>query len=148
MLSQEQHATVLSVGLVPPAGVGGTQFVHARSARQAIELLRVMRIDLVVTSTMLPDASAWLFVQKLKRGWPWQKWVLVGNALGARDELTARALGVLAVFEDPGAWEQIGEVAQAVHAWALRQVRRPAPTVVMPASRRRTRVEQPSAHAL
>lgn len=149
MLTHEPHATVLCVGLVPPASVEGTQFVHARSSRQAIELLRVMRVDLVVSGASLPDTSPWLFAQKLKQGWPWQKWVLVSSgALSARDELTARTLGVLAVFDDTGHWDQISEVARAIFDSAAREARQPAPTLVLPAGRHRGRVVQPSANAM
>lgn len=88
---------------------------HTETARGAIELLRVLRFDLVVTSDQLPDMSAWRFVQRMRAGWPWQKWTLVSESLTDRDEIAARTLGVTSIMEGRPDWDTLCELASAIH---------------------------------
>ena len=60
------------------------------SARSAIELLRILRFDLVITADHLPDMPVWQFVKRMRAAWPWQKWAMFSSRLTERDEITAR----------------------------------------------------------
>lgn len=109
------ESTVLSVALDEvPEQVGSTAFTGVRSARQAIEMLRLLRFDLVLVGLRTPDMSAWQFVQRLRLGWPGQKWALVAGSLRTSEELNARSLGALVIFDEPADWTAIAEVARAL----------------------------------
>lgn len=124
MMFDQVETTVLSVALDDvPEQMGAAAFTSARSARQAIELLRLLRFDLVVVGLRTPDVAAWQFVERMRSGWPGQKWALVAGMLRASEELKARSLGALVVFDEPPDWLAIGEVARSIaeRAAALRE---------------------------
>jgi len=76
----------------------GFSISYASSGREAFELLRVLRFDLLVVSPDLPDMSVWTLVESVKQFWPWQRWALV--APQAADEIVKRAgeQGAIGVF--------------------------------------------------
>jgi DNA-binding NarL/FixJ family response regulator len=103
---------VLGVCLENTLDAPFTSFLHADSARRAIELLRLMRFDLLLTSDRLPDMPLSTFINRVKRAWPWQRWVLVADEVGHRQELLARTLGVTAILDTRLNWEQLLEIAE------------------------------------
>ena len=122
---------LLLVGVdTAPAIDSSVTFVPAHSSGYAIELLRMLRVDLVVLrwplqsdlgeepdaygaiyaelplSGLLPPAieqtfSVDAFVQGMRRVAPRQAWALVaGPELSAGDEIAARCLGAVAIIDD------------------------------------------------
>jgi DNA-binding response OmpR family regulator len=146
MMFDQVETTVLGVALDDvPEQVGSAAFTSARSARQAIEMLRLLRFDLVVVGLRTPDMSAWQFVQRMRAGWPGQKWALVAGTLRTSEELNARTLGALVIFDEPADWSAIGEMARSLaeRAAALRE---PPPVEVSfgPALRKRNAPLRPT----
>lgn len=112
-----EQASVLTVGLgdqTPIGGLNGASYTSVANARQAIEMLRMMRFDLLVTSMTLPDMPVFSFVCKIRTAWPWQKWALVARGLSERDEIVARSMGVMTVLESGVDWDAVGRLAQSV----------------------------------
>ena len=97
---------VLTVGCddVPE---NGTSFFSAESGKRALELLRMLRFDLVVTRSELADGPALNLIQKMRTAWPWQKWALVAGDCSVHDEITARTLGVTRIFEADVNWDEV-----------------------------------------
>jgi CheY-like chemotaxis protein len=88
-------------------------FFHADSGKKALELLRMLRFDLLVTGDRLPDMPVGQLIRRVRVAWPWQKWAMVGSVLTAQDEIAARSLGAMAVFDAPPDWDAIGSLASA-----------------------------------
>ena len=84
-----EQGSILTVGL-RDADLGDVSraCTVAETARSAIELLRMLRFDLVVTADHLPDMPVFQFVKRMRAAWPWQKWALVSNRLTIQDEIT------------------------------------------------------------
>jgi DNA-binding response OmpR family regulator len=122
-MPDQDQASILAVGLgesIPPEYAENCS--TADSARSAIELMRMLRFDLVVTADQLPDMPVWQFVQRVRAVWPWQKWALASSTIDQRDEITARTLGVLCILERPLDWHALFEMATAIHRRAARTV--------------------------
>lgn len=101
------------------------QLVEVDSGKQAFDLLRVLKFDLVAVGPGVNDMDSTQFAQRLHAARPWQRWALVADQdLSVEDESMARALGAIAVLDGPDAWKGVIEVA--------RQVRRRHPTSVVP----------------
>jgi DNA-binding response OmpR family regulator len=79
--------------------------------QHAIELLRVLRFDLLITGVDVPDMTVWTLIQKIRNAWPWQKWVLVASSLEPESELVARTLGVLQILERVPKSQEIRQMA-------------------------------------
>ena len=96
------QASVLGVGVsAPPDRTegDGLRFSRVASARQAREMLRLERFDLLLLPLELPDADVWEFVRKTRIEWPWQKWALVGpGGVSEQDQRTARMMGAVTIF--------------------------------------------------
>ena len=112
----QEHGSVLAVGLRDAdLSDAPRSCTSADSARAAIELLRMLRFDLVVTSDRLPDMPVWQFVKRIRAAWPWQKWALVSSRLTEQDEIAARTLGVMQIIEAGVDWDAVGYLAQTLH---------------------------------
>ncbi len=100
--SQNDQVTVLGVCVEEPAMVGRTEgldFCSVRSGRRAIDMLRMLSFDLVVVGMRIPDLSTWDFVRRVRTGWAWQKWALVGGAITEQQEITARMFGSVKIYD-------------------------------------------------
>jgi hypothetical protein len=86
-------------------------FFHADSGKKALELLRMLRFDLLVTGNRLPDMPISQLIRRVRVAWPWQKWAMVGSMISAHDEIAARTLGALAVFDAPPDWDALVSLA-------------------------------------
>jgi len=93
---------------------GGAGFLTATSGRQAIDLLRMLKFDLLITGTQLPDMNVFGFVSRVKTAWPWQKWAMVARHLNPQDEVVARTLGVVRIFDEEIESEDLFEIARRV----------------------------------
>jgi DNA-binding response OmpR family regulator len=127
---------VLTVGCenVPTDEASG--FFNAESGKRAIELLRMLRFDLVLTNVQLEDGPAWSLIRKMKAAWPWQKWAMVGHRISPQDEITARTLGVIRIFDEQVDWDEVSQLADGIRrraaanaVAALKKV--PVPSVPM-----------------
>jgi len=58
--------------------------------------------------------TAWQFISKVRKAWPWQKWVYVSSVLSENEEVLARSLGAVAVLDGPDAWTEIVDIALRV----------------------------------
>jgi hypothetical protein len=96
--------------LAEDAGGKDVSVCLAGSAREAFELLRVLRFDLVLVGRNLPDHSLWRFIREVQSVWPWQRWALVASCISEREEREARMLGVAQI---------IGAVPRGRDLWAL-----------------------------
>jgi DNA-binding response OmpR family regulator len=103
----EQAARTLEPTVEPT----GVSFFRADSGKKALELLRMLRFDLLVTGDRLPDMPVTHLIRRVRIAWPWQKWAMVGAALTTEDEIAARTLGAMAVFDAPPDWDAISSLA-------------------------------------
>ena len=100
--SQNDQVTVLGLCVEEPAMVGRTEgldFCSVRSGRRAIDMLRMLSFDLVIVGMRIPDISTWDFVRRVRTGWAWQKWALVGGAITEQQEITARMFGSVKIYD-------------------------------------------------
>lgn len=100
-MSEQQSASILAICVDESTAAEvseGQSYFPATSARQAIDLLRMLKFDLVITGMELPDMPVFRLVSKIKTAWPWQKWALVANELTPQDEVIVRTLGVTRIF--------------------------------------------------
>jgi DNA-binding NtrC family response regulator len=103
-------AALLDVGrpAVLMVGLGATEDEPADfdlfatpSAREAIGLMRLRRVDLLVSGIDLPDLSVWDLLRRVRTAWPGQRVALVAPALPPDAEIRARTLGVMKILETP-----------------------------------------------
>jgi CheY-like chemotaxis protein len=97
----------------------GISFFHADSGKKALELLRMLHFDLLVTGDHLPDMPVSHLIRRIRAAWPWQKWAMVGSSLTTQDEIVARTLGAVAVFDAPPDWDALGLLAVAAAGTAV-----------------------------
>jgi DNA-binding response OmpR family regulator len=100
--SEEERVSVLGVCVDEPALVGQTDrlgYSSVRSGRRAIDMLRLLSYDLVIVGMRIPDISTWDFVRRVRTGWAWQKWALVGGMITDQQEVTARMFGSVRIYD-------------------------------------------------
>jgi DNA-binding response OmpR family regulator len=90
------------------------QVSHVDTAEKAVELLRVLKFDLVAIGSDVPDATPWQLARKVRTVWPWQKWAFVAHEMDHEDEVLARSNGAVAIFEGPNAWGEMVDVAAKI----------------------------------
>jgi hypothetical protein len=132
--SQNEQVAVLGVCVDEPAMVGRTErldFCSVRSGRRAVDMMR------------MPDINTWEFVRRVRTGWAWQKWGLVGGGIGGLitddQERTARMFGSVRIFDVMPSSDEVLQLASALRERAAQSVLnqtydRPAP-VDAPAAR-------------
>jgi hypothetical protein len=47
----------------------------------------------------IPDMQTWDFVRRVRTGWSWQKWALVGGMITEQQEISARMFGSVRIFD-------------------------------------------------
>jgi DNA-binding response OmpR family regulator len=109
-----QTVSILGVGLAEQRDWPEREVMLAGQGSQAMELLRLLRFDLVVVDAGLPDGSALSFARTLRRCRPGQRWAMVGSTMTASEEITARTLGVLAVLDVAPSWPEMQALLQRV----------------------------------
>jgi hypothetical protein len=115
-MSQERETSVLVIGELSPAiGHPQVDLMTADTGGRAIELLRMLKFDLVVVGERLADMPVWNLVQRIRMTMPGQKWALVARNLGPREEVMARSLGVVGVFDADQDWSELMHVADRIH---------------------------------
>jgi CheY-like chemotaxis protein len=103
-IKQEERGTVLGICVTPTSFTGRSGTLDYRavySGRRAIDMLRLVRFDLLLVSLNLPDMLVWNFMRHVKTNWPQQKWALVGGPLSKDQEIAARMFNVSTLFDTP-----------------------------------------------
>jgi CheY-like chemotaxis protein len=107
---QQERGTVLGVCVTPASfngRSGALEFRAVHSARRAIDMLRLVRCDLLLVNLNLPDMCIWNFLRHVKTNWPQQKWALVGGPLSAQQEIMARMFNVFTIFNAPPSIDEV-----------------------------------------
>ena len=123
--SQEEQTAILGVCVSEPEMVGRTEgmnFCGVRSARRAIDMLRMLSFDLVIVGMDMPDASVWDFVRRVRTGWAWQKWALVGGVITDQQEITARMFGAIKVYDVMPSSDELFMLTSSLREKAARAV--------------------------
>jgi DNA-binding response OmpR family regulator len=123
--SQDDQIAILGVCVDEPPMVGRTEglnFCCVRSGRRAIDMLRMLSFDLVVTGMRLPDIDTWDFVRRIRAGWAWQKWALIGHDITEQQEITARMFGSLKIFDSMPSSDELINITAAVRDRAVLNV--------------------------
>ena len=123
--SQNDQVTVLGLCVEEPALVGRTEgldFCSVRSGRRAIDMLRMLSFDLVIVGMRIPDISTWDFVRRVRTGWAWQKWALVGGMLTEQQEITARMFGSVKIYDVMPSSEEVLQLASHLREKAAMSV--------------------------
>jgi len=125
MFKTTQEVSVLGICL-PDATASleadGLNFASVNSGRRAIDMLRMLRFDLLLIGPKMPDISVWEFVRRARVGWPWQKWCLVSEGLTEQQEITARMMGVTKIFEVMPGSDELNELTSRLRDRAERAV--------------------------
>jgi CheY-like chemotaxis protein len=123
--SQDDQVAILGVCVEEPAMVGrtaGLNFCSVRSGRRAIDMLRMLSFDLVLVGMRIPDIGTWDFVRRVRMGWAWQKWALVGGAMSDQQEITARMFGSLKIYDVMPSSDELIELAASLRQKAAMAV--------------------------
>jgi DNA-binding response OmpR family regulator len=123
--SQNDQVTVLGLCVEEPAMVGRTEgldFCSVRSGRRAIDMLRMLSFDLVIVGMRIPDISTWDFVRRVRTGWAWQKWALVGGAMTEQQEITARMFGSVKIYDVMPSSDEVLQLASHLREKAAMSV--------------------------
>ena len=123
--SQNDQVTVLGVCVDEPYMVGRTEgldFCTVRSGRRAIDMLRMLSFDLVIVGMRIPDIATWDFVRRVRTGWAWQKWALVGGMMTEQQEITARMFGSVRIFDVMPSSDEVLQLASHLREKATMQV--------------------------
>ncbi|MFT3785137.1 MAG: hypothetical protein QM770_03090 [Tepidisphaeraceae bacterium] len=94
--------------------MAGPQVSEVDSADRAVELLRMLKFDLVAIGSDVTGSTPWQLARKVQTVLPWQKWALVAHELDPNEEVLARSLGAVAIFEGPEAWREMVDVATRI----------------------------------
>jgi DNA-binding response OmpR family regulator len=97
MLATDQHC-ILTVCL-PDARPAELPTWRAASAAEALAIVRLSRVDLLLTGLALPDMLPWQFLRRLRAAANAPRWALVSAELSDAEEVEARSLGAIAVLE-------------------------------------------------
>lgn len=127
-MSHECDASVLVIGGFPSSMEHPqVDLVTADTGVRAIELLRMLKFDLVVIGQQLADMPVWNLVKRIRMTLPRQKWAFVGRDIGQREEVMARSMGVVGVFDADADWSELLHVAARIHRRDVTSDRVPAP---------------------
>ena len=92
------------------AGATAPQW-RAGSAAEALAMLRMARVDLLLTGLRLPDMNVWQLIRRVRALSSAPRWALVASAdLSAAEEIQARSLGAIAVLERMPAGDALDEL--------------------------------------
>jgi CheY-like chemotaxis protein len=100
--SFDDQVAILGVCVDEPQMVGRTEglnYCAVRSARKAIDMMRMLSFDLVLVGTHIPDMNTWDLLRRMKTGFAQQKWALVGGLMTDQQEITARMFGSLKIYD-------------------------------------------------
>lgn len=100
-MSEENNAMIMTAGtdlcFEVPHNIEGC-FWQVNSGGQALELMRLVHVDLFVTSLNVTDMDVWDLIIEVKNRSSATKWALFASWLNQQEEVHARTLGVLRIF--------------------------------------------------
>lgn len=116
MLDQmHEQATVLAVGVGLPQPTDTTlSMFECSTLRGTVEMLRISSFDLLLVGTNVVGTSALDLVRRIRNVWPSLKWAMVGTDLTPADEIAARSLGCICIFDETPSEEQLTDLAVSV----------------------------------
>ena len=89
-------------------------------------MLRMLSFDLVIVGMRIPDISTWDFVRRVRTGWAWQKWALVGGGIGGMitddQERSARMFGSIRIYDVMPSSDEVLELASSLRERAAQAV--------------------------
>jgi DNA-binding NarL/FixJ family response regulator len=95
-----ESMSLLAVGMrTLPEETRGIDLRSAETAREVIAMMRLVDFDLLLAGPAIPDMNVWSMIRRIRSVHSDQKWVLVNENLTPTDEIQARTLGVLAIFD-------------------------------------------------
>ena len=97
MMIDTEVCSILTVCL-PEAKPTDLPMWRATTASEALSILRMTRIDLLLTGLAVPDMSPWQLVRRVRASARAPRWALIASELSIQDEIEARALGATAVL--------------------------------------------------
>jgi len=118
-MNSKDCVTIMCVGwheAFPELSGDHGYFHWVGTGREALEMLRVLKTDLLLTSLDLPDLTTWELISRVRALWPEQRWVLVCGRLTDDEEIQARALGVLRIFHTTPEVRELTDLAVAARA--------------------------------
>src|SRR5688572_17005400 len=99
-MSSLEQLSLLAVGLAEwPAGSETVDVRVAGTARETLAIMRLANVDLLLAGTRIPDMSIWAMIRRVRASRPGQRWAMVGADVTVTDEIQARSLGVVAMFD-------------------------------------------------
>lgn len=99
-MRQVTTRTLLTVGLTRPISATPTiDALAVTTGQRAIAAMRVLKFDLLLAGHAMPDMSVWTLMRRVRMGWPGQPWALVSEQATGDEEIRARALGALCVYD-------------------------------------------------
>jgi DNA-binding NarL/FixJ family response regulator len=96
-LEHPTHLSALAVAMA--ADSMRMSATHVSSGQDAIELLKMLRFDIALISSDLPDMPPWTLARTIKIHWSWTKWALIAPDASAEDFLRTCELGAIAVLD-------------------------------------------------
>jgi len=91
--------SLLLIGIAPCRRRTAAAGIHiARTLREAIALLRIIRFDLLVIGLDDPKLGVWDLVHRVLAAWSQQRWILASSRVTTKDEVLARSRGALLVL--------------------------------------------------
>jgi len=115
--SFDDQVAILGVCVDEPQMVGRTEglnFCAVRSARKAIDMMRMLSFDLVLVGTHIPDMNTWDLLRRMKTGFSQQKWALVGGLMTEQQEITARMFGSLKIYDEMPSSDELIQLTQSL----------------------------------
>ena len=119
---------VLTVCL-PDAGPMQLPLWRANSAAEALAILRLSRVDLLLSSLDVPDMSPWQLIRRVRASACAPRWALVASALSTADEIQARSLGAIAVLEQTPSGDALDALLARVRPAAKRTAPKATPSL-------------------
>jgi hypothetical protein len=106
MVALEQ-ASILAVGVddaqLTPSTHSLVDVTSVDSATKALELMRLLRFDLLLVGLRVDRPPPWDFVRRMRARWPDQKWLLAANdasEISPVNEIVARSLGATCIASE------------------------------------------------
>lgn len=133
------QSSMLAVGM--PDRIGATsapreRIEFAMTAHETIQRLRLMRYDLLLTGTAVPDMPWGNMIRRVRALWPSQRWALLAPQLEISDEVAARALGAVAILQQWPDSDVLNGLLDAAHQASHRRLMLPTGAESAPTQRR------------
>lgn len=137
------QSSMLAIGVPRRIGVTSAPYDRvefAMTAHETIQRLRLMRYDLLLTGTVVPDMPWGNMIRRVRSLWPSQRWALLAPQLAISDEVAARSLGAVAILQQWPDADVLHGLLDAAHQASMQRLLSPAGAQRTPSRRGRQRV--------